>query len=81
LQGKGTSGTPESTLSAEVGFRRQTCRAAIIERADLAEGSEFDGPAVVTEYSGTTVVGPGWRGRVENGHLLLTRRLAATPDA
>lgn len=59
--------------SAEVGFADGTFEAAILDRRSLDEGREFDGPAVVTEYSGTTVVPPDWRGRQESGHLILSR--------
>ncbi|AWV88304.1 hydantoinase/oxoprolinase family protein [Bradymonas sediminis] len=59
-----------------VGFRQGRLSAKLIARDDLAEGCEFDGPAVISEYSGTTVVEPGWSVRVSQSHLILTR-----PDA
>lgn len=47
--------------------------ARVIERAELVPGHRFEGPALVEEYSGTTVVPPGWTARVTaGGHLLLT---------
>ena len=49
--------------------------ARVIERAELAPGHHFEGPALVEEYSGTTVVPPGWTARITAGcHLLLTPR-------
>ncbi len=37
-------------------------------------GYRFAGPAIVTEYSATTVVPPGWRARVDAfENLVLTR--------
>jgi N-methylhydantoinase A len=46
----------------------------IIERGSLRPGHTFRGPALVEEYSGTTLVPPGWKARVTAlGHLLLTR--------
>ncbi|MCL5286413.1 MAG: hydantoinase/oxoprolinase family protein [Acidobacteria bacterium] len=46
-----------------VGLRRE--RTAIYDRARLRAGNRFAGPAVVVEYSATTFVPPGWRGRVD----------------
>ncbi len=57
---------------AEVGFKQGTFSTPIVARPQLDEGEAFDGPAVITEYSGTTVVPPGWRVQVTCGHLLLT---------
>ena len=49
--------------------------APVIDRARLAPGHRFEGPALVEEFSGTTLVPPGWRARVTSGgHLLLERR-------
>jgi len=45
----------------------------VIDRARLGPGHTFDGPALIEEYSGTTLVPPGWRAQVSaHGHLLLT---------
>ena len=57
--------------SAMVRFAEDPIEASIIDRRALEEGGEFAGPCVITEYSGTTVVPPHWRGRVEQGHLVL----------
>src|SRR5690348_1235932 len=44
----------------------------IYDRARLRAGNRLRGPAVVTEYSATTVLLPGWRARVDAyGNLLL----------
>jgi N-methylhydantoinase A len=48
-------------------------RVPVIEREKLAPGCTFRGPALVEEYSGTTLVPPLWRARVTAGshlHLL-----------
>jgi len=48
--------------------RRVTCR--VIERAALGPGQHFEGPAVVQEFSGTTLVPPRRRALVTaGGHL------------
>jgi N-methylhydantoinase A len=50
-------------------------RARVIDREHLAPGHHFDGPALVEEYSGTTLVPPRWSARVSaGGHLLLMPR-------
>jgi N-methylhydantoinase A len=42
-------------------------------RDNLRAGDVFSGPAVVTEYSATTLIPPDWKARVdEYGQLLLT---------
>jgi N-methylhydantoinase A len=44
----------------------------LYERERLAPGMRFEGPALVCEYSATTVVPPGWRARVDGlGNLIL----------
>jgi N-methylhydantoinase A len=46
----------------------------VYDRAKLRAGNRFTGPAIVSEYSATTVVPPGWRARVDSyGNLVLTR--------
>lgn len=55
----------------EAWFERRV-RARIIDRSALEPGMSFDGPALVEEYSGTTLVPPDWRASVTHGgHLLL----------
>lgn len=39
--------------------------------------AKFDGPGIITEYSATTVVPPGWRGEVIHGHVVLMDTEAA----
>jgi len=46
----------------------------VYDRAKLRAGNRFPGPGIVSEYSATTVVPPGWRARVDSyGNLVLTR--------
>ena len=65
------SRTPET---AEVGFADGDFPTDILDRGELADGECIEGPAVVTEYSGTTVVPPGWRGEQRSGHIVLEWR-------
>jgi N-methylhydantoinase A len=44
----------------------------IVDRAALVTGTRFEGPAIVEEFSGTTLVPPRWSARVTHGgHLWL----------
>jgi N-methylhydantoinase A len=48
---------------------------AFYDRSQLTPGVEFDGPAVVLEYSATTVAPPDFRCRVDGeGNLILQKR-------
>ena len=48
--------------------------AALYDRADLAPGRHFTGPAVVSQDDCTTVVPPGFSVEVDvRGNLILTR--------
>jgi N-methylhydantoinase A len=56
----------------EVFFGGQEINTRVYDRARLRAGNRFRGPAIVTEYSATTVVLPGWRVRVDDyGNLLM----------
>jgi N-methylhydantoinase A/oxoprolinase/acetone carboxylase beta subunit len=49
-------------------------QARLVERAELSPGEHFSGPAIVREFSGTTLVPPGCRASVTaGGHLRLER--------
>lgn len=48
---------------------------AIYDRSRLLAGNRIPGPAIVTEYSATTLIPPGWSGDVDpNGNLILEPR-------
>jgi N-methylhydantoinase A len=50
-------------------------RSLLVDRESLTPGQAFEGPALVEEFSGTTLVPPGVRARVlTGGHLELTPR-------
>ena len=49
------------------------CRATLIARDNLRSGDSLSGPAVISEYSATTLVPHGWSGRVDAyGQISLT---------
>jgi N-methylhydantoinase A len=50
---------------------------AIYDRAALAPGATFQGPAIVAEDETSTLVGPRWQARIDAAHnIILTRRQA-----
>jgi N-methylhydantoinase A len=53
-------------------FQGRAVETPVYDRAKLRAGKRFAGPAIVSEYSATTVVPPRWRARVDAyGNLLL----------
>ena len=49
--------------------------AKVFNRDQLQTGTEFEGPAVVSEYAATIFVAPGWTARVDQyGNLLLSNK-------
>src|SRR5690606_13485144 len=59
--------------------RGKQVRATRIERSSLAPGTRIDGPALVTEAHGATVVDEGWSLAVQaNGSLVLSLEVPKT---
>lgn len=53
-------------------FSGRDYAATIYDRDKLKAGNRIAGPAIVTEYSATTFVPPGWSGRVDpHGNIVL----------
>jgi len=46
-------------------FRGRSVRTSVYEREKLRAGHEFAGPAIIAEYSATSLVPPGWSARVD----------------
>ena len=60
---------------AAVVFQGRGVKTPVYERSDLAAGQILKGPAVITEYSATTVIPPGKKCRMDRqGNLLITIR-------
>jgi N-methylhydantoinase A len=59
----------------DLSFNGKTQKANLYPREQLRAGDLLAGPAVVTEYSGTALIPPGWHAHVdEYGQLLLSRK-------
>ncbi len=64
----------ETATMRSVVFAGTTVETPFLSRADLAPGTVLDGPAVIVEETGTTVVEPGWQAEVSaTGDLILER--------
>ncbi|VVE49272.1 5-oxoprolinase [Pandoraea aquatica] len=69
-----TSGAPQAVDQVKLYAGGTWHDAALFERDTLLAGDTLDGPAIVAEKSGTTVVEPGWQAQMtEQGNLVLTR--------
>ena len=59
----------------EIAFKGERLPTKIYDRAKLAPGNRFDGPAIVTEFDSTTVVLPGYAAEVDvNFNILINPR-------
>jgi N-methylhydantoinase A len=69
--GRATTDRPSST-EVQAFFDGKKYPTSIYSRENLTPGRTHRGPAIVTEYSATTVVAPGWRFHADrNGNLLI----------
>jgi N-methylhydantoinase A/oxoprolinase/acetone carboxylase beta subunit len=65
--------SPEQTM--DLAFHERTRKTVLYRRDDLRVGDAISGPAMVAEYSATTLIPPDWRARVDNyGQLMLTQK-------
>jgi N-methylhydantoinase A len=64
-------------VTAPVFFNGKAVRTAILERESMPTGRSFRGPAVVTEYSATTVIPPAKAFHLDRtGNLVINLRAA-----
>lgn len=70
---RGSANASAAVVSVrKVFFGGRALSASIYNRERLRAGNRFRGPAVVTEYSATTIVLAGWRARVDDyGNLIM----------
>jgi N-methylhydantoinase A len=72
LKPGGPSAVPALVSKAQVRFHGHRKLTSIYDRSRLRAGNRIPGPAIVTEYSATSLIPPEWSGRVDrNGNLLL----------
>jgi N-methylhydantoinase A len=68
--GRAKLGSP-STLEAKVLFDSKTLKTKIYSRSELSLGKLFYSPAIITEYSATTVIPPGKRFHLDDSQNLI----------
>jgi N-methylhydantoinase A len=77
---RGVSVPQAGSLRCVFGGKAQTAR--LIDREELRAGDCFSGPAVVTEYSATTLLPAGWEGRTDAyGQIFLRQTRKTGRDA
>jgi len=75
IQQGGRNSAGAAVDEREIFFKNRMRKAARYERSNLRAGNIVHGPAIITEYSATTVVLPDWTARVDDyGNLILERR-------
>jgi N-methylhydantoinase A len=75
LRPGGASAAAAILSRSRVLFAGRKCSTAVYDRAKLKAGNRVAGPAIVTEYSATTVIPPSWLSRVDPyGNLILEPR-------
>jgi len=68
------TGSPANVETRRALFAGRAFQTRVYDRAALNPGQILTGPAIVSEYSATTVVPPGWRCNVDSwGNLVLTQ--------
>ncbi len=68
--------TSAPTAVADINFvaEGELQDAPLFDRLKLSAGQQVFGPAIITEPTGTNVIEPGWRGRIDRyGNLILDR--------
>ena len=76
-QAAGKSPEQAQTGQTQVYFSHNKSRVdcPVYDRTALLTGNEIGGPAIIEQYDATTVVEPGWSGRVDQwGTLLLNKK-------
>ncbi|SFS73613.1 hydantoinase B/oxoprolinase family protein [Brevundimonas viscosa] len=77
--GFAADGTAAALGAIPVWMAGERREAPVWRREQLAPGATIDGPAVVLEDTGTTVVEPGWRATVDPALNLILERVTPLP--
>jgi 5-oxoprolinase (ATP-hydrolysing) len=73
--------TPAPVDSVPVRAGGAVADVPVFRRDALPVEARLSGPAIVSETTGTTMIEPGWAGRIDElGNLILTREVAATQE-
>ena len=77
--GSTTDPAPTAITHAPVRMTGTTHEAPVYRRSDFGPGAAVDGPALVLEETGTTVVEPGWRASADAALNLILERTVPLP--
>jgi 5-oxoprolinase (ATP-hydrolysing) len=69
---------PIATVGVFMGRRER--RVPVHDRDELAPGMMIAGPAIIREATGTTIVEPGWRARIDARLSLVLERVEKLPE-
>ena len=72
--GDAVVGSREAVFPTADGDTGARVSATVYDRSKLAAEATVDGPAILEQAESTTVVPPGWRGRIRNDGALVMRR-------
>ena len=75
----GGASEPEPVAALAVRMAGEDRQTPVYRREALKPGAHVDGPAILLEDTGTTVVEPGWRASVDAASNLLLKRVVALP--
>lgn len=75
----GGASAPEPVAALTVRMAGEDRQTPVHRREALKPGAHVDGPAILLEDTGTTVVEPGWRASVDAASNLLLKRVVALP--
>ena len=76
----GASAAPAPLAHVAARMAGEAQQTPVYDREQLAPGAAVDGPAIVTEATGTTVVEPGWRAEMDTRRNLILKRVKALPQ-
>jgi len=75
-----SKGAPVALTTADIRMAGEVRATPVFDRERLAVDAEVSGPAIIRETTGTTVVEPGWRAKVDpHLNLILDRIEALAP--
>jgi 5-oxoprolinase (ATP-hydrolysing) len=74
---EGASTNPEPLAMTRVFSGGEWHDTPVFDRESLAPGASIDGPAIVSEKTGTTVIEPGWQVEVSRHNHLVVNRTSA----
>lgn len=74
---EGASANPEPLAMTRVFSGGAWHDTPVFDRESLAPGASIDGPAIVSEKTGTTVIEPGWQVEVSRHNHLVVNRTSA----